>query len=137
MNLSLFIAKRYFFSKKKSFINFLSITAFIGVMVGTSSLIIVLSVFNGLEDLLKSLYINFNPEIKIVSNSSKYFINNNNQINNINNIEGGDFVSKVIEECDVIYILVATPSLPSGDYDMQAIDNVMDDFKKYKSRSHL
>ena len=98
MNLSLFIAKRYFFSKKKSFINFLSITAFIGVMIGTSSLIIVLSVFNGLEDLLKSLYINFNPEIKIVSNNSKYFINNNNQINNINNIEGVDFVSKVIED---------------------------------------
>ena len=98
MNLSLFIAKRYFFSKKKSFINFLSITAFIGVMVGTSSLIIVLSVFNGLEDLLKSLYINFNPEIKIVSNHSKYFIPNNDQINNINNIEGVDFVSKVIED---------------------------------------
>ena len=98
MNLSLFIAKRYFFSKKKSFINFLSITAFIGVMVGTSSLIIVLSVFNGLEDLLKSLYINFNPEIKIVSNNSKYFIQNNDQINNINNIEGVDFVSKVIED---------------------------------------
>lgn len=98
MNLPLFIAKRYFFSKKKSFINFLSITAFIGVMVGTSSLIIVLSVFNGLEDLLKSLYINFNPEIKIVSNNSKYFIQNNDQINNINNIEGVDFVSKVIED---------------------------------------
>ena len=98
MNLSLFIAKRFFFSKKKSFINFLSITAFIGVMVGTSSLIIVLSVFNGLEDLLKSLYINFNPEIKIVSNNSKYFIQNNAQINNINNIEGVDFVSKVIED---------------------------------------
>ncbi len=98
MNLSLFIAKRYFFSKKKSFINFLSITAFIGVMVGTSSLIIVLSVFNGLEDLLKSLYINFNPEIKIVSNNSKYFIQNKDQINNINNIEGVDFVSKVIED---------------------------------------
>ena len=98
MNLSLFIAKRYFFSKKKSFINFLSITAFIGVMVGTSSLIIVLSVFNGLENLLKSLYINFNPEIKIVSNNSKYFIQKNDQINNINNIEGVDFVSKVIED---------------------------------------
>ena len=98
MNLSLFIAKLYFFSKKKSFINFLSITAFIGVMIGTSSLIIVLSVFNGLEDLLKSLYINFNPEIKIVSNNSKYFIQNNDQINNINNIEGVDFVSKVIED---------------------------------------
>ena len=98
MNLSLFIAKRYFFSKKKSFINFLSIAAFIGVLVGTSSLIIVLSVFNGLEDLLKSLYINFNPEIKIVSNNSKYFIKNEEYITKINKIEGVDFVSKVIED---------------------------------------
>ncbi len=98
MNLSLFIAKRFFFSKKKSFINFLSITAFLGVLVGTSSLIIVLSVFNGLEDLLKSLYINFNPEIKIVSNNSKYFIKNEEHITKINKIEGVDFVSKVIED---------------------------------------
>ena len=98
MNLSLFIAKRYFFSKKKSFINFLSIAAFIGVLVGTSSLIIVLSVFNGLEDLLKSLYINFNPEIKIVSNNSKYFNKNKDHINKINEIDGVDFVSKVIED---------------------------------------
>ena len=98
MNLSLFIAKRFFFSKKKSFINFLSITAFLGVLVGTSSLIIVLSVFNGLEDLLKSLYINFNPEIKIVSNNSKYFIKNEEYITKINKIEGVDFVSKVIED---------------------------------------
>ena len=98
MNLSLFIAKRFFFSKKKSFINFLSITAFLGVLVGTSSLIIVLSVFNGLEDLLKSLYINFNPEIKIVSNNSKYFIKNEENITKINKIEGVDFVSKIIED---------------------------------------
>ena len=98
MNLSLFIAKRYFFSKKKSFINFLSIAAFIGVLVGTSSLIIVLSVFNGLEDLLKSLYINFNPEIKIVSNNSKYFNKNKDHINKINEIDGVNFVSKVIED---------------------------------------
>ena len=39
---------------------------------------------------------------------------------------------RVIHECDVIYILVATPSLPSGDYDMQAIDNVISDLKQYK-----
>ena len=98
MNLSLFLAKRYFFSKKKSFINFLSISAFIGVVVGTSSLIIALSVFNGLEELLKSLYRNFNPEIKIVSNNSKYFIKNNALINKINKIEGVEFVSKSIED---------------------------------------
>ena len=38
----------------------------------------------------------------------------------------------VIDQSDVIYIIVATPSLPTGDYDMQAIDNVVDDIKKYK-----
>jgi len=38
----------------------------------------------------------------------------------------------VIDQSDVIYIIVATPSLPTGDYDMQAIDNVVNDIKKYK-----
>ena len=38
----------------------------------------------------------------------------------------------VIDQSDVIYIIVATPSLPTGDYDMQAINNVVDDIKKYK-----
>ena len=38
----------------------------------------------------------------------------------------------VIDQSDIIYIIVATPSLPTGDYDMQAIDNVVDDIKKYK-----
>ena len=39
---------------------------------------------------------------------------------------------QVIDQSDVIYIIVATPSLPSGDYDMQAIDNVVADLKAYK-----
>ena len=98
MNVSLFIAKRYFFSKKKSFIHFLSLTAFIGVVIGTSSLIIVLSVFNGLENLLKSLYGNFDPEIKIVANNSKYFNDSNEVIESLNNIKGVEVVSRVIED---------------------------------------
>lgn len=34
---------------------------------------------------------------------------------------------KVIEECDVVYTLVATPSLPTGDYDVSAVWRVIDD----------
>ena len=41
---------------------------------------------------------------------------------------------KVIDQSDVIYIIVATPSLPSGDYDMKAIDNVVADLKAYKDK---
>ena len=48
------------------------------------------------------------------------------------NIEFTTDNQKVIEQSDVIYIIVATPSLPSGEYDMQAIDDVAQDFKKYK-----
>ena len=99
MNFSFFIAKKYFFSKKKkSFINLLSITAFIGVVVGTSSLIIVLSVFNGLENLLKSLYGKFDPEIKIISNQSKYFDNSRNLMLKIEKVKGIEVISRVIED---------------------------------------
>ena len=34
---------------------------------------------------------------------------------------------RVIQECDIVYTLVATPSLPSGDYDVSAVWKVVDD----------
>jgi UDPglucose 6-dehydrogenase len=37
---------------------------------------------------------------------------------------------KVIEECDIIYTLVATPSLPVGSYDVSAVWQVVEDFKQ-------
>jgi nucleotide sugar dehydrogenase len=36
---------------------------------------------------------------------------------------------KVIEECDIIYTLVSTPSLPIGSYDISAVWQVVEDFK--------
>ena len=36
---------------------------------------------------------------------------------------------EVIKECDIIYTLVATPSLPSGDYDVSAVWQVVQDFQ--------
>lgn len=37
---------------------------------------------------------------------------------------------EVIKECDIIYTLVATPSLPSGDYDVSAVWQVVNDFQE-------
>ena len=37
---------------------------------------------------------------------------------------------EVISECDLIYTLVATPSLPSGDYDVSAVWQVVKDFQE-------
>jgi lipoprotein-releasing system permease protein len=74
MNVSFLIAKRYFRSKKKrNIISIISNISMIGVAVGTMSLIIVLSVFNGIEDLIRSLYGSFDPDLKISAVEGKNF----------------------------------------------------------------
>jgi len=68
------------------------------VSVGTMSLIIVLSVFNGLEDLLKSLYNTFDPEIKIEATVGKSFEVTPEFLNQIREVEGVEEVLEVIED---------------------------------------
>jgi len=41
--------------------------------------------------------------------------------------------TKVIRECDIIYTLVATPSKKDGSYDVSAVWDVVEDFKKVKN----
>ncbi|MBK5278694.1 MAG: ABC transporter permease [Bacteroidia bacterium] len=99
MNLSLFIAKRYFFSKrKKNFINIISILSVVGVAFSTASLIIVLSVFNGLGDLLGSINNSFDPPLKIESVLGKSFVVDEGFLNKIKSIAGVEIVTEVIED---------------------------------------
>ena len=78
MNFSFFIAKRYLFSSKtKRAVNIISFVSVMGVIFGTSALVLLLSVFNGFEDLLLSMYNSFDPHIKITSNEGKTFNNEN------------------------------------------------------------
>ncbi len=64
----------------------------------TMALIIVLSVFNGLEDLLRDLYGSFDPEIKIESVKGKSFELNTDFIQKLNDIPGVDQVVFVVED---------------------------------------
>jgi len=74
MNFPFFIAKRYFKTKKRSnFVHIISWVSMFGVAIGTSALILVLSVFNGFEDLVLSMYNSFDPHLKITSNEGKTF----------------------------------------------------------------
>ncbi|MEQ1584262.1 MAG: FtsX-like permease family protein [Cyclobacteriaceae bacterium] len=99
MNLSLFIARRYFLSKrKKNFINIISLLSMIGIAFSTAALIIVLSVFNGLEGLLRSLYSSFDPEIKIELKKGKSFEVTPEFIAKIQAIQGVRIVTEVIED---------------------------------------
>ena len=99
MNLPFFIARKYFFSgKKRNFINVISIISLIIVSICTAALIVVLSVFNGLEGLLRSMYSSFDPEIKIEAARGKTFEVDSAFLADIKNIEGVDIVTEVIED---------------------------------------
>ena len=72
MNLSAFVARRYLFSKKShNIINVISAISLVGVAVCTMALVIVLSVFNGFDSLIKSMFSNFDPDIKITPAKAK------------------------------------------------------------------
>ena len=89
MGISLLVAKKFIKSKnKKTFINFLSLISTITIIIGTASMIIVLSVFNGLEDVLISIYAEFDPEIKIESKLNRDFKQTNySEISKIKNVK--------------------------------------------------
>ncbi|QDH78859.1 ABC transporter permease [Echinicola soli] len=99
MNLSFFIASRYFRSKKKrNFINILSRIAMIGVAVGTMALVIVLSVFNGLEDLIRGLYASFDAPLKVELVKGKSFEVSDGFLDSLNALGGVEAITEVIED---------------------------------------
>ena len=99
MNFPFHIAKRYYRSRKKdNVINIISRVAIAGVAVGTAALIIVLSAFNGIENLVISLYNTFDPEIKIQATVGKSFDSEHPNIEKIKNLEGIAAYSEVVEE---------------------------------------
>jgi lipoprotein-releasing system permease protein len=99
VNLPFFIAKRYFLSKrKKNFINIISVLSMIGVAFSTAALIIVLSVFNGFDHLLRSVNSSFDPELKIEAVKGKSFEVDNALLAKIKSIEGVEVVTEVIED---------------------------------------
>lgn len=99
MKLSLYIARRYLLAKKsKNAINVISAISVAGVTVGTMALIIVLSVFNGLEEMVKSIFGTFDPDLEIRINKGKVFTPDSTTISYLNAIEGIDTYSFILEE---------------------------------------
>ena len=75
MNISGFIARRYLFSRKHiSLISTLTYISIAGVTIGTALLIVVLSVFNGFFDVVKTLLLSFDPDVRIESTESNTFL---------------------------------------------------------------
>lgn len=70
----------------------------VGVAIGTAALVIVLSVFNGLEDLIRSLYSSFDADLKISLKEGKFFEYDEELKQNIENNEGIATIVQVVED---------------------------------------
>ena len=74
MNLSLYIAKRYLFSKQRhQVINIISGVAVAGVALATAAMICTLSVFNGFQNVVEKQFTALDPDIKVVPAIGKSF----------------------------------------------------------------
>tara|TARA_B110000046_G_scaffold63377_1_gene70853 strand:+ start:12354 stop:13571 length:1218 start_codon:yes stop_codon:yes gene_type:complete len=99
MKLTFEIARRYLLGKKSNnAINIITWISILGITIGTAALILILSVFNGFESLLSSLFDSFNPDMKIVLDEGKSFYIDDETVKQIKAIDGVVAVSKTIEE---------------------------------------
>ena len=75
MKLAPFIAKRYLIAKKShNVINIISAISAIGMAIGTAALIIILSIYNGFDSLIRSMMSNVEPDLMISPAEGKVFV---------------------------------------------------------------
>ena len=78
MHIAQFIAGRYLFARKShNVINIISAISAIGMAVGTAALIIILSVYNGFDSLIRSMMSNVEPDLLITPAAGKTFVPDN------------------------------------------------------------
>lgn len=99
MNFPFYISKRYLISKKShNIINLIAGISVTGVLVGTMALIVVLSVFNGFEKLVLSLFNTFNPDLRITATVGKTFHLSSLPYDQVKSMPGVLSITEVIEE---------------------------------------
>src|SRR5919107_5047149 len=97
--MTLLFAWRYFKGKKTTnAINLIAWISILAIAVGAAALIMVLSVFNGFEDLVKSLYADFYADVRIAPAKGKFLTLLPQQLSLIKKTQGVTGVSLVAEE---------------------------------------
>ncbi|RYG17848.1 MAG: FtsX-like permease family protein [Chitinophagaceae bacterium] len=126
MNTAFYIARRYLFAKKSTnAINIISAISMLGVMVGSAALIIILSVFNGFEEMVLKMFNSVTPQIVVIPAQGKTFDPNTAYFNQLKKNESVYSFTEVLSENALVrYDSKQTPAMVKG---------VSSDFLKNKS----
>lgn len=141
--MSFLFAWRYFKAKKTT--NAINVIAWISIgaiVVGTASLVLVLSVFNGFEGLVKSLYSSFYTDLKVLPENGKTIVATPAQLQQLAAIPGVKNFARVVEEKALLqngedqtvatlkavdeqyqYTAGVADYVVRGDFDLGGIDN--------------
>lgn len=99
MNLSLFIAKRYLFTKKShNAINIISLISVCGIAIATMAMVCVLSVFNGFGGIVEGMFSAFDPDLKITPKAGKVFNYDNDTFKQVLSNPSIQMFSESLEE---------------------------------------
>lgn len=99
MNLSYFIARRYFFAKKsRNAINIISVISVVGIAVATVAMVCVLSGFNGFGGLVEGMFSAFDPDLKITVKEGKVFNYQTPEFEKALKVEGVQMISESLQE---------------------------------------
>lgn len=99
MRLPLFIANRYLLAKKShNLINIITWISIIGISVASFALIVVLSAFNGLEQVIASLNNRLTPDLQITPTMGKTIEMTSFPMGELKGIQGVDYVVPTITD---------------------------------------
>jgi lipoprotein-releasing system permease protein len=99
LNFPFLIARRYLFAKRSTnAINIITGISVFGIAIGTAALVLILSVFNGFEDLLSGLFGHFNPQIKVTPARGKTFEPDSLAMTQLRALPGVLYLSETLEE---------------------------------------
>ncbi len=95
----LFIAQRYLFSRKSTHaINLISGISVGGIAIACCAMVVVLSVFNGIRDIVAGIQTNFDPQLKIVAAEGKTFAVDDQRLEEVKALDAVSVATECLEE---------------------------------------
>ena len=131
MNISLYIAKRYLFAKKSHHaINVISAISVCGVALASLALVCTLSVFNGFQDLVATLFTAFDPQLKITATNGKVFDANGECFTTVSQLPEIEVYSKSLEDYAMVQYkgkqtMVTLKGIEDNFRELTAIDSIL------------
>lgn len=99
MHVGLYIARRYFFSRKRrTVVNVISWISLVGIAVSTAALVVVLSVYNGIGEVTQGLFNAFDAPLVVQPAKGKTLHASQSDLDALRGVEGVAAVAQVVQE---------------------------------------